>query len=177
MHHPGPHASLGPSWRVMIVRPSGLGTAAARRTVAEPPHTPLGVIHTLRSPPARPYEASRNSKNRYRRQRAAWRGRFRQPLWPHRCGRSQRPALRSSAAAQVAVRGMEHTGERWLRGRRLHFHITMGEGWPMGVGAVARYVSSRRRFPTVRRDAVRTARARGGGSQRSAQSATYRSRT
>ena len=118
VHHPGPHASLGPSWRVMIVRPSGLGTAAARRTVAEPPHTPLGVIHTLRSPPARPYEASRNSKNRYRRQRAAWRGRFRQPLWPHRCGRSRRPALRSSAAAQVAVRGMEHTGERWLQGRR-----------------------------------------------------------
>ena len=27
VHHPGPHASLGPSWRAMIVRPSGLGWA------------------------------------------------------------------------------------------------------------------------------------------------------
>ena len=67
---------------------------------------------------------ARNSKNRYRRRRAAFRGRFRHPPWPHRCGRSRQPALRSSAAAQVAVRGMEHTGERWPRGRCLHFHST-----------------------------------------------------
>ena len=117
VHHPGPHASLGPSWRVMIVRPSGLGTAAARRTVAEPPHTPLGVIHTLRSPPARPYEASRNSKNRSRRQPAASRARLRRPSRPRRRCRPWRPALRVSDAPKGAVGGMEHTGMRWLRRR------------------------------------------------------------
>ena len=64
---------------------------------------------------------------------------------PPTCGRGYimihtkpiRRALRYSAAAQVAIRGMGHTGKRWLRGLRLDFQSTMGEGWPMGVGAVA----------------------------------------
>ena len=146
----------------MIVRPSVMGTAAARRTVAEPPHTPLGVIHTLRSPPARPSRRPETRKIDIDDDE-----RFGEGAFDNHRGRTDAGG-RSDQLCEAAPRhkwqseGWSTQARGGLKGGGHPYHSAICEGWPMSVSMAVCVLPSRQLIRKVWLHAVRMARARGG---------------